>query len=86
MQLDFRKGRLEKESTWRVVVIITKGVKDYYGIGLVEVVREVVTVILNFLLTTSIDFHDVLHGFWEGRSTVTTSLEAKHLQHLMAVR
>ena len=67
---------MEEESTWQVVVLIPKGGGDYYGIGLVEVVWEVVTVILNFYLTTSINFQEVLHGFWEGCDTGTTSLEA----------
>ena len=66
-----------EESTWKAVVLIPKGGGDYYGIGRVEVVWKVMAVILNFLLTTSIDFHNVLHGFWECRGTGTTSLEAK---------
>ena len=86
MQTDFQEGRLEQESSWQVVVIITKGRRDYYGIGLVQVVWNVVTIILNLCLTTSIDFHDVLHGFWLGRVTRTTSLEAKLLQQLLARR
>ena len=68
------------------MVLIPKGGGDYYVIGLVEVVWKVVTVILNFCLTTSIDFHVVLHGLWAGRGTGTTSLEAKLLQQLMAMR
>ena len=68
------------------MVLIPKGGGDYYVIGLVEVVWKVVTVILNFCLATSIDFHVFLHGFWAGLCTGTTSLEAKLLQQLMAMR
>ena len=85
-QKDFQEGRLEEESTWKVVVIIPRGGRYYYGIGLTEVVWKVVTVILHFRLTISIDFHEVLHGFWAGPGTGTTSLEAKLPQQLMAMR
>ena len=79
MQTDFQYVWLMEESTWQVVVLIPKGGGEYLGIGLVEVVWKVVTVVINFHLTTSIDFHDVLHGFWACSSTGTTSLEAKLL-------
>ena len=68
------------------MVLIPKGVRDCYGIGMTEVVWKVVTVILIFRLTIYIDFHEVLHGFWAGPGTGTTSLEAKLLQQLMAMR
>ena len=47
---------------------------------------KVVAVILNRRLTSSITFHDVLHGFRAGRGTGTTTLEAKLLQQLAAIR
>ena len=42
--------------------------------------------ILNCRLTSSITFHDVLHGFRAGRGTGTAPLEAKLLQQLAAMR
>ena len=48
-------------------------------------VWKVVTVIIIFCLTTSIDFHDVLHGFWAGPGTGITSLEAKLLHKLINI-
>ena len=36
--------------------------------------------------TTSIAFHDVLHGFWAGRSTGTVSLKANLLYKLTAMK
>ena len=47
---------------------------------------KVVAVILNRRFTSSVTFHDVLHGFREGRSTGTATLEAKLLQQLAAMR
>ena len=51
-----------------------------------EVLWKVVAVILNRRLTSSITFHDVLHGFRAGRDKGTTTLEAKLLQQLAAMR
>ena len=42
--------------------------------------------ILNCRLTSSITFHDILHGFRAGRGTGTATLEAKLLQQLVAMR
>ena len=61
VQTEFREGRLAEESMWQAVVMIPKGVKDYCGIGLVEVMWKVVAEILNLRLTASITFHDFHH-------------------------
>ena len=66
--------------------MIPKGKKDYRGIDLVEVMRKVVTEILNLRLTSSITFHALLHGFRAGCGTGTTTLEAKLLHQLAALR
>ena len=86
VQTAFREGRQAEEATWQAVVLITKGKKDYGGIGLVEVMWKVVAEILNCQLIASITFHDFLHGFRAGRGTGTATLEAKLLQHLAALR
>ena len=69
-----------------MVVPIPKVVGDYCGIGLVEVVWKVVMVILNCHFKSFIDFHNILHSFQESCGTGTASLEAKLLQHLVAMR
>ena len=82
----FREGVLAEEATWQAVVLITKGKKDYWDIGVVEVVWKVVAAILNLRLTASITFHDFLHCFLSGRRTGTATLDAKLLQQLAALR
>ena len=77
VQTEFRDGDLAEEATWQAVVLIPKGKGDYRGIGLVEVMWKVVAVILNRRFTSSITFHNVLHGFWAGRGTGTATLETK---------
>ena len=42
VQLSFQEGKLVEEATWQGVVLIPKGGKDYWGIGLVEVMCKVV--------------------------------------------
>ena len=85
-QTEFRDGNLSEEATWQAVVLIPKGKGDYRGIGLVEVMWTGVAVIQNRRLTSSITFHDVLHGVRAGRGTGTATLEAKLLQQLAAMR
>ena len=70
---------MAEETTWQAVVLIPKGEKEYRGIGLVAVMWKVVSVIPNLRFTSSITYHDALHGFRAGRSTGTATLEAKLL-------
>ena len=86
VQTAFRDGDLVEEATWQAVVLIPKGKKDYWGIGLVEVMWKVVAAILNRRFTSSITYHDALHGFRAGCGTGTATLEAKLLQKLAALR
>ena len=60
--------------------------KYYHTINLVEVLCKVVVEILNPRLTASITFHNFLHRFRAGRGTGTSTLYAKLLQQLLAVR
>ena len=84
-QMAFRDGNLAEEATWLTVVLIPKGKGEFRGIGLVEVIWKLLTLILHRRLTT-IKLHDVLHGFREGCGTGTSTLEAKLLQQLAAMR
>ena len=72
--------------TCQVVFLIPKGGGDCRGIGLMEVVWKLAVVILNFRLTDSITFHDILHGFRDGHGTGTATLKAKLIQQLVAMR
>ena len=86
VQTAFREGNLAEEYIWQAVVLIPKREKDYWGISLVEVMWKVVAVILNCRFTSSITYHDVLHGFRAGRGTRTATLKAKLIQQLAAMR
>ena len=86
IQTAFREGELAEETTWQAVVLIPKGEKDYRGIGLLEVMWKVVAVIINRRFTSSIAYHDALHGFRAGSVTGTATLKAKLLRQLAAMR
>ena len=85
MQAAFGEGRLAEETMWQAVVLIPKGKRGYFGIGLVEVMWKVVAAILNRRLTAYINYHEFLDGFWAGHGTGTTTLEAKLLHQLVAL-
>ena len=70
----------------QALVMIPRGGRVYRGIGLVELLWELVMVILNRRLNASIAFHNVLHGFQAGRSMGNASLEAKLIQQLTSMR
>ena len=82
----FGEGLLAEEAMWQAVVIIPKGKGDYRGISLMEVMCKVVEEILNFRLTSSITYHDLLHRFRAGRGKGNSTLEAKLLHKLAALR
>ena len=53
---------------------------------MVEVLWKTVFSVLNRQLTTTIELHDVLHGFWMGQGVGTADLEATLLQQISAMR
>ena len=70
----------------KTVVMIPKGGgTNFRVIGLVEVLWEAIFVIINCRISSSIQFHDALHGFCAGRGTRTATLEAKLLQQLITM-
>ena len=62
-QLAFQDGVIAEEAAWQAVVLILKGVGDYYGIGLMELIWIEVLVILNRCFIAAITYHDFLHVF-----------------------
>ena len=80
------EGLMVEEAMWQAVVLIPKNKGDCHGIGLVWVMWKVGTEILNFRLTASITYHNLLHVFRVGRGTGNSTLESKLLQQLAALR
>ena len=86
VQLAFRDGIIAEEAAWQAVVLILKGVGEYHGVGLVEVIWKAVEVIINCRFTAAITYHDSLHGFRAVHSMGTTTLKVKLIQHVEALR
>ena len=87
IQAAFRGGELAAPYAWQMVVIIPKGeIADSRGVGLLEVLWKAIYGIINRRLLSSIQFHDVLHGFCAGRGKGTATFEATMLQKLISKR
>ena len=73
-------------------MLIPKSVLDskvhgvFRGIGIIKVLWKTVTGIMNFLLALDIAFLNILNGFRDVKVIGTSSLEAKLLQKLTAMR
>ena len=81
MQEELCNGTLANESTWHTVILITKGDSGYLRrIDIIGVPWKMATSLLNQHFTAAITYYDALHGFWEGRGTGTSTLDAKMLQ------
>ena len=59
-----------------------KGRDEYQRIGLIKVIWEVIEIIIDRRLATSIEFHDILHGFRAKQGTRTDILEVKLILHI----
>ena len=87
VQAEFCDMTLANDITWQMVFLIQKDYGgDFRGIGLVEILWKTVTGILNRRFTSEIHFHDIIHGFREGRGTGATALEYKILQQITAMK
>ena len=70
---------------WTILVLIPKGNKDTWGIGLLEILWNVVEAIINTCLWDSIQFHDLLYGLLAGRGTGASNMDLNIAQELSRV-
>ena len=63
-------------------MLIPKGRADTRGIGLVEIVWNLVEAVSYTIIKAAVEFHDVLHEFQEERGTRKATLEIKLSQEL----
>ena len=70
------------ELGWTLLVIIPKFGTYTQGIGMLEVMWKVVEGVIDTLVKSEVQFHDVLHGFHAGRGTGTAIMELKTSQDL----
>ena len=74
IQRTFKDGVVPEEVAWKTMVFLVKGRGDYWGIGIVEVVRKVCAAMVNCQLKRTVKLHDTLYGFRAGRGTGTSTL------------
>ena len=75
VQTAFHDGRLYEEVMWQAVVLIPKGGRYIQGIGLMELLWNIVTAL-----------HDMLHFFRDGCGMGNASLESNMIQQIMSMR
>ena len=65
----WRTGEIPQEWGWTILVLISKGIIDTRGTGLLDTLWKVVEALINTRPRASLQIHDVLHGFRYGRGT-----------------
>ena len=78
-------GDIPQELGWTVLVLVPKGTTDTRGIGLLETLWKVVEALIYTRLIASIQFHDVIHRFWEERGMGTAIMDLNIVQELASV-
>ena len=68
---------------WSSVVLLPKDSGGVCGIGLVEVIWKVISLVINRRLLNSMTFHNSLHRCLPRRGTDTAIIEAKLVQQLV---
>ena len=75
-------GEIPSQMLLTIIILIPKGNSwDFCGIGLLEVVWEVIEKIIDTRLKC-VPLHDALHGFWPGRGCSTAIMEVKRVTQL----
>ena len=78
-------GEIPQDLGLTVLIPIPKGITDTRGIGLLETIWKVVEALIHTHLRASLQFHDVLHGFQDGRWTGTSTMYLKLAQEIPSI-
>ena len=81
----WRMGEIPQYLGWTVLFLIHKGITYTWGIVLMETLWKVVEALIDTRLRASLQFHDILHGFWARRGTGTAIMELKIPQELASL-
>ena len=85
-QMTFWEGIVPEELTCTTMILLSKGKMEYRGIGLVEVIWKMITIILKNHLRMDIYLHDDLYGFRQGIGMGMAMLKAKLEQHMTGIQ
>ena len=81
----WKTGEIPQKLGFAVLVIIPKSTTDTHFIGLLETLWKVVEALIYTRLIASIQFHDVIHRFWEERGMGTAIMDLNIVQELASV-
>ena len=65
-----------EEISWAKMILLHQDKVGYRGIGIVEVLWKVFSVVVNCCLKSSVVLREALHEFIERKGTVTATLQA----------
>ena len=82
----FRDSTLLTECIHKNIILLPKGNGEFRVIGIIEVIWNTASGMINLHIWAKIIYHDVLHSLWAGRGMGTDSLKIKLLQQLMEMR
>ena len=74
VQVMFRDGTVLEEISWAKMILLHQDKVGYRGIGIVELLWKVFSVLVNCSLKMSVVLHETLHGFREWRGAGTAKL------------
>ena len=60
---------------WQMVVILLEGGSGYRGVGLVDILWETISGLMNHRIVSAVRYHDTLYKFRAGRGTGTVCYE-----------
>ena len=81
----WRMGGTPQELVWKILVLIQKRTTNTRGIGLLETLCKVVEALINTSLRASLQIHNVLHSFRDGRGTGTAIMELNLAKELASI-
>ena len=79
VQRVFTLGRLPHQSYLNTLVLIPKDLKSktFRSNGLTDCIWKICGKIIADRINSEVEWHDALHGFWEGKGTGKETLEVK---------
>ena len=81
----WRTGNISQELGWTILVLILKRKTETRGIGLMETLWKVVEALIDTCIRASLQMHNVIHGFMDGRGTGTDIMDLKLAQELASI-
>ena len=81
----WRTGEISQELGWTILVLISKLTINRRCIVLLESLIKVMEALIDTCIRASLQMHNVIHGFMDGRGTGTDIMDLKLAQELASI-